>query len=177
MRIGLGFDIHRLVEGRPLILGGVRLDWPRGLLGHSDGDCLLHALVDALLGAAGAGDIGELFPDTDPQWKDADSSIFVKKALTLVREQGLRPRQVDATVFAEQPKLGPQKAAIAQHIAGLLALDPSAVSVKAKTMEGLSPIGTGDAIAAHVLAVLDEAEAGRPKGDSPGSRASEGGAV
>ena len=98
MRIGLGFDIHRLVEGRALILGGVRLDWPLGLLGHSDGDCLLHALVDALLGAAGIGDIGELFPETEPQWKDAASSIFVEKAVALARERGLRPRQVDATV-------------------------------------------------------------------------------
>lgn len=157
MRIGLGFDVHRLVEGRPLILGGVRLDWPLGLLGHSDGDCLLHALVDALLGAAGIGDIGDLFPDTDPQWKDADSSIFVEKAVALARERGLRPGQVDATVLAEEPKLGPHKAAIAQRLAGLLGLSPKAVTVKAKTMEGLGPVGAGEAIAAHVLVVLEEA--------------------
>ena len=166
MRIGLGFDVHRLVEGRPLLLGGVRLPWPRGLLGHSDGDCLLHALVDALLGAAGAGDIGELFPDTDPRWEGAPSSTFVEKALALLRERGLGPRQVDATVFAEEPKLGPHKAAIARRIAGLLGLGASVVAVKAKTLEGLGPIGAGEAIAAHVLVVLEERapEAGRPPG-------------
>ncbi len=159
MRIGLGFDIHRLVEGQPLVLGGVRLDWPRGLLGHSDGDCLLHALVDALLGAAGIGDIGDLFPDTDPQWKDAASSILVEKALALVGERRLRPRQVDATVFAEEPKLGPLKATIAEKVAALLGLDASAVTVKAKTMAGVGPVGAGEAIAAPVLGVLEEAPA------------------
>lgn len=175
MRIGLGFDIHRLVEGRPLILGGVRLPWPRGLLGHSDGDCLLHALVDALLGAAGAGDIGELFPDTDPRWAGAPSSIFVEKALSLLRERGLEPRQVDATVFAEEPKLGPRKAAIAERIAGLLGLETSAVTVKAKTMEGLGPIGSGDAVAAHVLVVLEERAGGCARADgSPASEAGSG---
>lgn len=160
MRIGLGFDIHRLAEGRPFILGGVRLDWPRGLVGHSDGDCLLHALVDALLGAAGAGDIGELFPDDDPQWKDAPSSIFVERALTLVKEHGLLPRQVDATILAEEPKLGPRKAEMAATIARLLKLPVAKVSVKAKTMEGLGSIGAGDAVAAQVLVVLEEAPAG-----------------
>ena len=159
MRIGLGFDIHRLVEGRPLVLGGVRLDWPLGLLGHSDGDCLLHALVDALLGAAGEGDIGDLFPDTDPEWKDAASSILVEKALALVGERRLHPCQVDATVFAEEPILGPLKATIAENVATLLGLGPSAVTVKAKTMEGLGPVGAGEAMAAHVLVVLEEAPA------------------
>jgi len=165
MRIGLGFDIHRLVEGRPLVLGGLRLDWPLGLLGHSDGDCLLHALVDALTGAAGMGDIGDLFPDTDPQWKDAASSTFVEKALALVGERGLRPRQVDATVFAEEPRLGPLKATMAEKVATLMGLDPSAVTVKAKTMEGLGPVGAGEAIAAQVLVVLEEAptEPGGPE--------------
>ncbi len=160
MRIGLGFDIHRLVEGRPFVLGGVRVDWPRGPVGHSDGDCLLHALVDALLGAAGAGDIGELFPDTDPQWKDAPSSVFVQQALTLVTGKGLTPQQVDATVLAEEPKLGPRKAEMAAVIAGLLRLPVQQVSVKAKTMEGLGSIGSGDAVAAHVLVVLKELPGG-----------------
>jgi len=157
MRMGLGFDIHRLVEGRPLILGGVPLDWPRGLVGHSDGDCLLHALVDALLGAAALGDIGEHFPDSDPRWKDAPSGLFVEKALALLRERGFSPRQVDATVLAEEPKLGPRKREIASHIAHLLGLTTSVVAVKAKTLEGLGPLGAGEAIAAYVLVVLDEA--------------------
>jgi 2-C-methyl-D-erythritol 2,4-cyclodiphosphate synthase len=151
--MGLGFDIHRLRAGRPLVLGGVRLEWPRGLAGHSDGDCLLHALTDALLGAAGAGDIGDLFPDTDPQWKDAPSDMFVEGALTRVRARGLSPRQVDATVLAEEPRLGPRKREIAEHIAHLLGLPASAVSVKAKTLEGLGSVGAGEAIAAQVLVV------------------------
>ena len=160
VRIGLGFDIHRLAEGRPLILGGVRLDWPRGLVGHSDGDCLLHALVDALLGAAGAGDIGELFPDTDPQWKDAPSTIFVERAVALVKERGLVPRQVDATILAEEPKLGARKAEMAASVAQLLDLPKSAVSVKAKTTEGLGSIGSGEAMAAQVLVILEDVPRG-----------------
>jgi 2-C-methyl-D-erythritol 2,4-cyclodiphosphate synthase len=160
MRIGLGFDIHRLVPGRPLFLGGLQLDWPRGLLGHSDGDCLLHALVDALLGAAGLGDIGDFFPDTEERWRGARSALFVEAALAKLRERGLRPQQVDATVFAEEPRLGPRKQLLARNLAGMLGLSADAVAVKAKTMEGLGALGAGEAIAAQVLVLLEEAPAG-----------------
>jgi len=156
MRIGLGFDIHRLVEGRPLFLGGLQLDWPRGLLGHSDGDCLLHALVDALLGAAGLGDIGDFFPDTEERWQGARSPLLLENVLGQLRRKGLRPQQVDATVFAEEPKLGPQKRLLARNLAGLLGLAADAVTVKAKTMEGLGAIGAGEAIAALVLVLVEE---------------------
>jgi 2-C-methyl-D-erythritol 2,4-cyclodiphosphate synthase len=170
MRIGLGFDIHRLVAGRPLFLGGLELDWPRGLLGHSDGDCLLHALVDALLGAAGLGDIGDFFPDSEERWRGARSALFVEDALTRLRTRGFHPRQVDATVFAEEPRLGPKKQLLAQNLAALLGLPAAAVTVKAKTMEGLGAIGAGEAIAAQVLVLLEEApapESGpRPAGGS-----------
>jgi len=157
MRMGLGFDMHRLAAGRPLVLGGLHMEWPKGLVGHSDGDCVLHALVDALLGAIAAGDIGDHFPDSDPQWKDADSSRFVRHALGLVHRRGLLPRQVDATVFAEEPRLGPRKREMAKLMAGLLGLEAGSVSVKATTMEGLGPIGAGQAIAAQVLVILEEA--------------------
>jgi 2-C-methyl-D-erythritol 2,4-cyclodiphosphate synthase len=157
MRVGLGFDIHRLTEGRPLVLAGVRIEWPRGLSGHSDGDCVLHALVDGLLGAIGAGDIGDHFPDTDPHWKDADSSRFLLHALALVHREGLLPRQVDVTIFAEEPRLGPKKQDMRERVAELLGLEADAVNVKAKTMEGLGPVGAGDAVAAQALVVVESA--------------------
>jgi len=153
-RVGIGTDIHRIVEGRRLMLGGVHIPFPAGLLGHSDGDVVLHAVVDALLGAAGLGDIGTLFPDTDVQWKDADSKVF----LYTVREQ-LEKKQwevvnVDLTIHAEAPKLGPMKGQIRRCIAGLLGMDFQAVNVKAKTNEGLGDIGAGDAMAATAIALL-----------------------
>ena len=117
IRVGSGHDTHRLAEGRPLILGGVRIDHPRGLVGHSDADAVLHAVTDALLGAAGLGDIGDLFPDTDPRWKDADSRLFLAEALALLNQRGWRAVNLDVTVFAQEPKLGPVKAAIRASLA------------------------------------------------------------
>lgn len=155
MRAGIGYDIHRLAPGRPLRLGGIVIPSPVGLLGHSDGDVLLHALCDALLGAAALGDIGEHFPDTDPAFRGADSALLLTATLAKVRAAGLRPVQVDATVVAQQPRLTPHKAAMRQRVAELLGLEPACVSVKAKTNEGLDAIGSGLAIAAHAIALLD----------------------
>jgi len=153
-RVGIGTDIHRIVEGRKLMLGGVYIPFPAGLLGHSDGDVVLHAVIDALLGAAGMGDIGTLFPDTDVQWKDADSKTF----LYTVKEQLDRKQwevvNVDLTIHAEAPKLGPLKGQIRRCIAGLLGMDFAAVNVKAKTNEGLGEIGAGEAMAATAIALL-----------------------
>jgi 2-C-methyl-D-erythritol 2,4-cyclodiphosphate synthase len=151
--LGIGFDIHRLAKGWPLVIGGVRLDYPKGLLGHSDADVLLHALIDALLGAAKAGDIGDLFPDTDPAYKNISSAVLLRDALKVVRAKiGRRKvKEVDSIIFAEAPKLGKHKAVIARNIARLLGISPRQVNVKAKTMEDLGPIGGKNAIAALVL--------------------------
>ncbi|MCC6741687.1 MAG: 2-C-methyl-D-erythritol 2,4-cyclodiphosphate synthase [Planctomycetia bacterium] len=163
MRHGLGFDIHRLVPGRPFVLGGLTFDHPRGPSGHSDGDVLLHALVDALLGAAALGDIGDHFPDTDPKWKGTAGEVFVKAALKLVAAKGWRPAQVDATVFLELPKLKKRKPELAAELARLLGIAKDCACVKAKTMEGLGAIGAGEAIAAQVLVVLEKAPASKKK--------------
>ncbi len=153
-RVGIGTDIHRLVEGRRLMLGGVYIPFPAGLLGHSDGDVALHAIIDALLGAAGMGDIGTLFPDTDTQWKNIDS----KELLYVVKEQLEKKRwevvNIDLTIHTEMPKLGPLKGQIRRCIAGLLGIDFASVNVKAKTNEGLGEIGAGEAIAATATALL-----------------------
>jgi 2-C-methyl-D-erythritol 2,4-cyclodiphosphate synthase len=154
MPTGLGFDIHRLVEGRKLLLGGVQMEFPLGLLGHSDADALLHAICDALLGAAGLGDIGEHFPDTDPQFKDVSSALLLERVLKLVTDRGYAIENVDTIVYAEQPKLTPHKPAIRQKLAELLKLPPERVNVKAKTMEKLGPIGGSLAIAAHAIVSL-----------------------
>lgn len=146
-RIGIGYDLHRLVAGRALVLGGVRIAHERGLLGHSDADVVLHALCDALLGAAGQPDIGELFPDSDPAWNDADSRQFVVEALTRVRTAGFEVVNVDLIIHAQQPRLGPQKERIRSAVAELLGLMPQRVGVKATTNEGLDAVGRGDAIA------------------------------
>jgi 2-C-methyl-D-erythritol 2,4-cyclodiphosphate synthase len=156
MRIGIGHDTHRLVEGRPLILGGVRVDHPRGLAGHSDADVVMHAVTDALLGAAGLGDIGDAFPDTDPKYRDADSSLFVKETMKRLHEAGWRVVNVDVTVFAQEPKLGPVKEAIRQNLAMLVGVDKSAVNVKAKTGEHVGHIGRGEAIACEATALIEE---------------------
>lgn len=156
MRVGIGFDIHRLIAGRPLILGGVSIPWSKGLLGHSDADVILHALCDALLGAAAQGDMGTYFPDTDPQWKDASSNIFLTKALELIESRQLAIANVDLVVMAEEPRLGPVREAIQKKIAEILNLDGSQVNLKAKTMEGLGPIGTGEAMAAYAAVLLKE---------------------
>ncbi len=157
MRIGIGHDTHRLAEGRPLILGGVRVEHVRGLAGHSDADVVLHALTDALLGAAGLGDIGDAFPDTDPAYKDADSRLFLRDTLARLNRAGWRVVNVDVTVFAQQPKLGPVKARIRASLAELLGLPADAVNVKAKTGEGVGHIGRGEAIGCQAAALIERA--------------------
>jgi len=153
-RIGIGTDIHRLVEERRLMLGGVYIPFPAGLLGHSDGDVALHAITDALLGAAGLGDIGTLFPDTDPQWKNADSKAFLYAVKELLEKKGWEVVNVDLTIHAEAPKLGSVKGQIRRCIAGLLGIDFNSTNVKAKTNEGLGEVGAGDAMAATAIALL-----------------------
>ncbi len=156
MRVGLGYDIHRLVEGRRLVLGGVQIEFPLGLLGHSDGDVLLHAICDACLGAAGLGDIGELFPDTEPRFRDADSAALLRQVLGLIAEKGLRPHNLDCIVYAERPRLGPLKTQIRARLAEILGVAEARVNVKAKTMEGLGRIGEHAAMAAHAIVSLTE---------------------
>lgn len=155
MRIGMGFDIHRFVPDRPLLLGGVTVPHSKGLLGHSDADLLLHALCDALLGAVGAGEIGTYFPDTDLQWKNAESRVFVAKALELVKAKGLSISNVDLVVLAEEPKLSPHRPAIQESVAKVLGVDQDRVNVKARTMEGLGPIGAKEAMAAYAVVLLE----------------------
>ena len=154
MRVGMGFDIHRVAPGRPLILGGVVIPWDKGLAGHSDADVVYHAITDALLGAIGAGDIGTYFPDTDPRWKNSSSDVFLVKALELVQKRGFQIENVDITVVAEEPKLAPHHAELRRSIAGRLRIEPGRVNVKAKTMEKLGPIGAGEAIAAYAVVGL-----------------------
>ena len=153
-RVGVGTDIHRLAEGRKLMLGGVQVPFAMGLLGHSDGDAVLHAVVDALLGAAGMGDIGTFFPDTDPQWKDADSKGFLLTVKEKLAEKKWEVVNVDVTIHAEQPRLELFKGQIKRVIAGLLGIDFNAVNIKAKTNEGLGEIGEGTAIAATAIALI-----------------------
>jgi 2-C-methyl-D-erythritol 2,4-cyclodiphosphate synthase len=154
-RVGIGHDTHRLEPGRPLVLGGVRIAHARGLAGHSDADVVLHALTDALLGAAGMGDIGDAFPDTDPAYQGADSRLFVRHALDRLNRAGWRTVNVDVIVFAQEPKLGPVKAAIRQGLADLLGLDTDRVNVKAKTGEQVGHIGRAEAIACQVVALIE----------------------
>ncbi len=154
MRVGLGTDVHRLVEGRRLVLGGVEVPYDKGLAGHSDADVLTHALIDALLGAAGLGDIGEWFPDDDPALKGADSMVLLARALEGVAAEGLAVVHVDAVVHAERPKLKPHKAEIRRTLALALSLPPSRLNLKAKTGEGLDAVGRGEAIRAEVLVTL-----------------------
>ncbi|MFO0837061.1 MAG: 2-C-methyl-D-erythritol 2,4-cyclodiphosphate synthase [Phycisphaerae bacterium] len=146
-RTGIGVDIHRTQPGRRLVLGGVEIPCEFGLAGHSDADVVLHAICDALLGAAALGDIGELFPNSDPRWKDADSRDFVRAVLERIATFGLRPANVDVTIIAERPKLAEHKSAIRASLAALLALPPERIGVKAGTNEGLDAIGRGEAIA------------------------------
>ena len=154
MRTGLGHDTHRLVPGRTLVLGGVSIDHPFGPEGHSDGDVLLHALTDAILGALGLGDIGEWFPDSDPEWKDAQSAQFAEKAVALGRERGWKIGNVDCTIFLEQPKLKNEKPRIRARVAEILGVSAEAVNIKAKTGEKVGPIGRGKAIAADAIVLL-----------------------
>ena len=153
-RTGIGTDIHRVVEGRKLMLGGVYVPFPAGLAGHSDGDVGLHAVIDALLGAAGMGDIGTWFPDTDEQWKGADSKALLFVIREQLEERNWQVVNVDLIIHAEEPKLGTVKGQMQRAIAGLLDIDFTSVNVKAKTNEGLGDVGAGDAIAATATALL-----------------------
>ena len=155
LRVGSGHDTHRLVEGRPLVLGGVRLDHPRGLFGHSDADVVLHAVTDALLGAAGLGDIGDAYPDTDPAYRGCDSSLFLRETLARLNQAGWRVVNVDVIVFAQEPKLGPVKAAIRANLAKLLDVPEEAVNVKAKTGERVGHIGRAEAIACQAVVLIE----------------------
>lgn len=158
IRIGHGYDVHRLVEGRKLILGGVDIPYEKGLLGHSDADVLLHAISDALLGAAALGDIGKLFPDNDPAFKDADSLVLLRKVNSHLGMAGYRIVNIDATVLAQAPKLAPHIAEMRKNIARALFLEPSFVSVKATTEEGLGFTGEGNGIAAHAVCLIETLE-------------------
>lgn len=156
MRTGLGYDIHRLAPDRRLVLGGVAIEHPTGLVGHSDGDVLAHAVMDALLGAAGLGDLGTHFPSDDPAYAGADSMGLLRRVAALVSGAGLVVASVDATVIAEAPRLAPHTAAMRAAIAAAIGLDHGRVSVKATTNERLGPIGAGEAIAALATALLEE---------------------
>jgi 2-C-methyl-D-erythritol 2,4-cyclodiphosphate synthase len=156
IRVGAGHDSHRLVAGRPLILGGVRIDHWRGLEGHSDGDVVLHAVTDALLSAASLGDIGDHFPNTDPANKEADSTRFLHHAVQLLTGRGWRIGNVALTIFAEEPTLGPTKAAIRTNLARLLGINDDAVNVQAKTGEGVGPIGRGEAMACSAVVLIEQ---------------------
>ena len=153
IRIGHGYDIHRTVPGRPLVLGGIRFDCDFGLDGHSDADCLTHAICDALLGAAGLPDIGHFFPNTDPAWKDADSQALLRRVIAELAALGFAPGNIDATVIAERPKLQPQLAAMKAALAKSTGLAPEAIGLKATTNEGVDDLGRGLAIAAHAVAL------------------------
>jgi 2-C-methyl-D-erythritol 2,4-cyclodiphosphate synthase len=154
MRIGQGFDVHQLVEGRKLIIGGVEVPYEKGLLGHSDADVLLHAICDALLGAAALGDIGRHFADTDAKFKNIDSRILLREVAHLVREQGFRVGNVDATIIAQAPKMAPHIAHMVANIAADLRVEKSAINVKATTTEKMGLTGRGEGIAAQAVAML-----------------------
>lgn len=154
IRIGEGWDVHALVPGRPLILGGVAIPHAQGLLGHSDADVLLHAITDAVLGAAGLGDIGRHFPDTDPQFKGADSSVLLAEAMRRVRAQGWELVNIDCTIVAQAPKLAPHMQAITASVAQALGVRNDQVNVKAKTAEKLGPVGQGQSMEARAVALL-----------------------
>ena len=155
MRVGIGHDTHRLEAGRALILGGVHVPHSRGLAGHSDADVVLHALTDALLGAAGLGDIGDAYPDTEPLHKDADSAVFVRETVARLNQAGWHVVNVDVIVFAQEPKLGSVKSAIRASLANLLGISADAVNIKAKTGERVGHIGRAEAMACQVVALID----------------------
>ncbi len=155
-RFGMGYDVHRLVEGRKLILGGVEIPWEKGLLGHSDADVLLHAIADALLGAAALGDIGKHFPDTDDKFKGADSMKLLAEVARLVCEKGYTVGNVDATIVAQAPKLAPHIEKMAENIAGVLGVERDSVNVKATTEEGLSFTGSGEGMSAYAVAGIEK---------------------
>ena len=154
IRIGEGWDIHRLIEGRPLVLGGVAIPHSHGLLGHSDADALLHAITDALLGAAGLGDIGQHFPDTDERFRGADSAVLLQEAAARVRAAGWQIVNIDSTIVAQAPRMAPHIAAMRERIASVLGIAAAVVNVKAKTAERLGPVGEGQAIEARAVCLL-----------------------
>lgn len=157
MRIGHGYDVHRLVEGRKCIIGGVDIPHEKGLLGHSDADVLLHAMMDAVLGAMAAGDIGKLFPDNDPTYKGADSLVLTRRVAEVMTQRGYRLGNIDATVIAQAPKLAPHIPAMRERIAEAFGVEVDRVSVKATTEERLGFTGSGEGIAAHAVCLLEEA--------------------
>ena len=156
MRIGHGYDVHRLVENRKLILGGVEISYELGLLGHSDADVLLHAVIDALLGAAALGDIGKLFPDSDPRYKDISSMLLLERAMERIRQKGFRVGNVDVTVIAQRPKLLHYIPQMCENLARALELPTDRVNVKATTEEGLGFTGSGEGISCHAVCLLEE---------------------
>ena len=155
MRIGQGSDVHALVEGRKLVIGGVTIPFGRGLAGHSDADVLVHAVCDALLGAAALGDIGRHFPDTDPKYRNADSRAFLREVAAKVRDAGFAIANLDATIHAEAPKMAPHIGAMIANLAADLGVPPSKINVKAKTAERLGAIGRGEGVAAEAIALLE----------------------
>jgi 2-C-methyl-D-erythritol 2,4-cyclodiphosphate synthase len=152
---GIGYDLHRLAAGRKLVLGGIEVPFEKGSVGHSDGDALAHAICDALLGAAGLGDIGTHFPDTDPKWKNAHSLRFLEHVRGLLAERHLRIMHLDAIVITERPKLGPHFSAMREALAQALGIEASRINLKAKTNEGVGAVGRGEAIAAQAIATVD----------------------
>ena len=157
-RVGSGHDSHRLAEGRPLVLGGITIPHTKGLVGHSDADAVLHAVTDALLGAVALGDIGDVYPDTDERWKGADSRLFLAETLAKLNQMGWHLVNLDVTIFAQEPKLGPVKASIRESLAKLLGVPLDAVNVKAKTGEKVGHIGRGEAIGCHAVVFVEKTE-------------------
>jgi 2-C-methyl-D-erythritol 2,4-cyclodiphosphate synthase len=156
MRVGFGYDVHPLTKGRPLILGGVKIPYLFGLQGHSDADVLIHAISDALLGAISEGDIGRHFPDTDPQYKNIQSTILLKRVMTKMKEKGFHILNIDATILAQKPKLSDHIPRMVKEIAGTLEIEMERVNVKATTSEGLGFAGRGEGIAAHAVVLVEE---------------------
>jgi 2-C-methyl-D-erythritol 2,4-cyclodiphosphate synthase len=156
MRVGFGYDVHALVKGRPLILGGVKIPYLLGLQGHSDADVLIHAISDALLGAISEGDIGRHFPDTDPQYKNIQSTILLKRVMTMMREKKFHILNIDTTILAQKPKLSDHIPRMVKEIADTLEIETERVNVKATTSEGLGFAGRGEGIAVHAVALLEE---------------------
>jgi 2-C-methyl-D-erythritol 2,4-cyclodiphosphate synthase len=156
IKTGIGYDIHKLASGRALFLGGVKIDYPMGLLAHSDGDVVIHAVIDAILGACALGDIGGHFPDDDPKWKNADSSKLLKCVMTLVSDHGFRVEHLDVIIHAEKPKLRDWKPVIRHRLSELMKVSENTVNIKAKTNEGLDAVGRGEAIAAWAVATVSQ---------------------
>ena len=153
-RIGQGFDIHKLAEGRKLIIGGIEIDYPKGLLGHSDADVLIHSIIDALLGALSLGDIGTHFPDNDPQYKNIDSTILLKETKKLIEEKGYKVNNLDNTIFAQEPKMKPYIPLIREKLSQILEIDKDLISIKAKTMEGQDSVGEKKSISTQSVVLL-----------------------